>query len=230
MRISADDHAGRAGDRPAHRGRPRGRRACRGGLAGLTTHATAATGFRPPIVNAFAGRVRTIDPTDIVSPFGAESDQLTNYEVGVKGRWLGGHLTANLAGYYIDWKDIQVQANRVSDSIQFATNIGGAESYGLEFEILARPFRGLNVALNGSFNEAKVTELTPTEAAISGAQVGTRLASPHFQGSATVRYDFALSSSVNDAGSARPSPCGQSEPNNTCVTPIVSASLRMSSS
>src|SRR5690606_32074563 len=36
--------------------------------------------------------------------------------------------------------------------------------------------------------------LTPTEAAISGALDGVRLASPRFQGSATVRYDFALSS------------------------------------
>lgn len=174
----------------------------------LTIYATVATGFRPPVVNANAGRVSTIDPNDIVIPFGADSDQLTNYEIGIKGTWLGGALSTNLAAYYIDWRDIQVQANRVSDTLQFATNIGGAESYGVEFEIVARPFRGLNVALNGSFNEAKVTDLTPSEAAISGAEVGTRLASPHFQGSATVRYDFALSASANAWLSANVSHAG----------------------
>ena len=163
----------------------------------LTTYATVSTGFRPPIVNAFAGRVSTIDPNDIVIPPGATSDQLTNYEIGLKGTWLDNRLSTNVAIYYIDWRDIQVQANRVSDSVQFATNIGGAESYGIEFELTARPFEGFNVALNGSLNEAKVNELTPQEAAISGAQLGTRLASPHFQGSATARYDFALSSSTN---------------------------------
>jgi outer membrane receptor protein involved in Fe transport len=156
----------------------------------LTTYATVSTGFRTPVVNARAGLVSTINPNDIVIPDGAKSDSVTNYEVGLKGRWFGGDLTANLAGYYIDWKNIQVQANRVSDSIQFATNIGAAESYGLEFEFMARPLAGLSLALNGSFNEAKVTKLSALEAAISGAEVGTRLASPHFQGSATLRYDF----------------------------------------
>lgn len=158
----------------------------------LTTYATISTGFRTPVVNAFAGRVSTINPNDLVIPDGAKSDSVTNYEIGLKGRWLNGDLTANIAAYYIDWKDIQVQANRVSDSVQFATNIGGAESYGLEYEIAARPVRGLSIALNGSFNRAKVTDLTPVEAAVSGAVPGARLASPRFQGSGTLRYDFGI--------------------------------------
>lgn len=159
----------------------------------LTTYATVSTGFRTPVVNSRAGLAPpAASPNDIVIPDGAKSDSVTNYEVGLKGSWLGGDLTANLAAYYIDWKDIQVQANRVSDSIQFATNIGGAESYGLEFEFLARPFDGLSLAVNGSLNRAKVTDLTPGEAAISGAVPGVRLASPHFQGSSTLRYDFAV--------------------------------------
>ncbi len=163
----------------------------------ITTYATVATGFRAPVVNARAGLASTLDPNDLIIPNGADSDQLTNYEVGLKGRWLGGNLTANLAAYFISWRDIQVQANRLSDQIQFATNVGGAESYGFEFELFARPVRGLSVTLNGSINEAKVTDLTTTEAAISGATVGTRLASPHFQGSATVRYDFPVSDNAN---------------------------------
>ena len=158
----------------------------------ITTYATISTGFRPPVVNAFAGRVSTVDPNDLVIPAGATSDSLTNYEAGIKGRWLGGNLTANIAAYFISWRDIQVQANRLSDQVQFATNIGEAESYGLEFELFARPVRGLSIALNGSINEAKVTELTPSEAAISGTVVGARLASPHFQGSGTVRYEFEI--------------------------------------
>lgn len=158
----------------------------------LTTYATISTGFRTPVVNARAGLVSAINPSDIVIPDGAKSDGVTNYELGIKGRWLGGDLTTNLAAYYIDWKDIQVQANRVSDSIQFATNIGGAESYGLEFEIVARPIQGLSLSFNGSFNRAKVTDLSAIEAAISGAEPGVRLASPRFQGSSTLRYDFSI--------------------------------------
>ena len=85
-----------------------------------------------------------------------------------------------------------MQANRLSDQIQFATNIGAAVSKGIEFEIAARPIPALGFFLNGSFNDAEVTELTAEEAAISGAENGIQLAAPRFQGSATVRYDFAL--------------------------------------
>lgn len=163
----------------------------------LTTYATVATGFRSPVANARAGLVSSLDPTDIVIPDGATSDSLTNYEIGIKGSWLGGDLRANLAAYYIDWKNIQVQANRLSDQIQFATNIGAAVSKGIELEITARPLRGLSLSLNGSYNDSEVTKLTADEAAMSGAEKGIQLASPHFQGSATARYDFALSAKTD---------------------------------
>lgn len=175
----------------------------------LTAYATVATGFRSPVVNARAGLESLVDANDIIIPEGADSDSLTNYEVGLKGNWLDGKLSAAIAIYYIDWRDIQVQANRVSDQVQFATNIGAAVSKGIEFEINARPARGLSLSLNGAFNDAEVTELTPAEAAISGAEEGIQLASPHFQGSATVRYDFALSDTADAFVSANAAHVGK---------------------
>src|SRR5690606_13145097 len=123
-------------------------------------------------------------------PFGAESDELINYELGLKGRWLNGRVAANLALYHIDWNDIQVQANRVSDQVQFATNIGGAYSRGVEFAFMAMPALGWTFMLNAAFNKARVDDLTPEESAISGAVKGARLAGPDFSGSMTVKYDF----------------------------------------
>jgi outer membrane receptor protein involved in Fe transport len=156
----------------------------------ITTYATYATGYRPPIVNARAGAVSLVNPADIIIPQGAESDQLRNYEVGVKGTWFDGRLAANLSAYHIDWSDIQVQANRVSDSVQFATNIGAAISQGLEFEVSVLPIDNLQILLSGAFNDSRISDLSATEAAISGAIEGVQLASPHFQGSATIRYNF----------------------------------------
>lgn len=156
----------------------------------ITTYAAVATGFRAPAVNARAGAVSTIDPDDLVIPYGADSDDLINYELGLKGRWLNGRVAANLALYQVDWNDIQVQANRVSDSIQFATNIGGAYSRGLEFELMAMPSASWRFALNGAINRARVDSLTDEEAAISGAVMGARLAGPEFSGSLTVDYSF----------------------------------------
>jgi iron complex outermembrane receptor protein len=161
--------------------------------ASLTTYATVSTGFRSPVINAQRGQASVVNPNDLIIPNGASSDNLKNYEVGAKGSWLDGRLNSSVAAYLIDWRNIQVQANRVSDSIQFATNIGAARSKGVEFEITAMPLTGLIVGLNGSVNEAKVTKLSPSEAAISGAVVGARLAAPQFQGSLNVNYGFDLS-------------------------------------
>lgn len=156
----------------------------------ITTYAAVATGFRAPVVNAWAGVASTIDPNDIVIPHGADSDKLVNYELGMKGRWLNGRMVANLALYYIDWKDIQVQANRVSDQVQFATNIGGAYSRGLEFELVSVPALGWTIALNGAFNQSSVNRLTPVDAAISGAVKGAQLSGPKFSGSLVAGYNF----------------------------------------
>jgi len=158
----------------------------------ITAYASVSTGFRAPVVNAFAGRPSVVNANDLIIPYGASSDDLTNYELGLKGRWLNGKLTAHLAAYYIDWKNIQVQANRTSDSVQFATNIGAARSKGIEFEIAAVPATGLTIGLNGSVNNAKVTKLSAAEAAISGAVKGARLSSPRFQGSVFAQYWFEL--------------------------------------
>lgn len=174
----------------------------------VTTYAAVATGFRTPVVNARAGAASTIDPTDIIIPFGADSDKLINYEIGVKGRWMDGRLSANIAAYMIDWSDIQVQANRVSDSVQFATNIGGATSKGIEFEVFALPADGWTVALNGAFNQAEVDDLSTIEAAISGAVLGARLAGPEVQGSLRVTRDWQMAPGVDASASVAVSHVG----------------------
>ena len=159
----------------------------------LTTYATVSTGFRPPVVNARAGLPPpAAQPNDITIPAGASSDKLTNYELGLKGSFFENRLTANLAAFYIDWNNIQVQANRVSDAIQFATNIGGAVSKGIELELVARPVEGLRLQASGAYIDARIDDLSPTEAAISGAEDGIRLATPEFQGSATATYSFPV--------------------------------------
>lgn len=162
----------------------------------ITAYAAVATGFRPPIVNARAGAVSALDPTDIVIPAGADSDNLINYEIGVKGNWFDRRLFASIAAYWIDWNDLQVQANRVSDSVQFATNIGEVTSKGIEWEILALPADGWTVAFNGALNESRVTGLTPQEAGFSGAVLDHRLSGPQVSGSLRVTYEWEMQPGV----------------------------------
>lgn len=63
------------------------------------------------------------------------------YEAGAKTRWLDGRLTANLAAFFIDWKDLGVyQIDNVAgsggttNSFSIQVNLGSARSYGLEFD------------------------------------------------------------------------------------------------
>ncbi|MES2445349.1 MAG: TonB-dependent receptor [Pseudomonadota bacterium] len=160
--------------------------------ASLTTYASFSTGFRGPIVNAFAGRASTVNPADIIIPYGASSDNLKSYEVGAKARWLDGRVSVNAAAYYIDWSNIQAQANRVSDSVQFATNIGAAVSKGFEIEMGIIPTKGLSIGFNMAYNDSKITKLSASEAAISGAVLGHRLSAPRLQGSAYIAYAFDI--------------------------------------
>ncbi|MBI1234955.1 MAG: TonB-dependent receptor [Alphaproteobacteria bacterium] len=162
----------------------------------VTLYGTYSTGFRTPVVNARAGSVSTVNPNDIVIPFGADSDEIENFEVGVKGNWFNRRLIANVAAYHINWSNIQVQANRTSDQIQFATNIGGAISQGIEFEVNMTPVEGLNIGANASFNHTEVNDLTASEAAISGAVEGIQLAFPEFQGALYINYSRQLAANV----------------------------------
>lgn len=161
----------------------------------LTTYATFSTGFRAPIVNAFAGRPSLTNPNDIIIPDGASSDDLKSYEIGAKARFLDGRVSINFAAYLIDWSNIQAQANRVSDSVQFATNIGAARSKGFEVEMGVSPGSGFFIGLNAAYNDSKITRLSASEAAISGAVLGHRLSAPRLQGALSVTNNFNLGSS-----------------------------------
>jgi iron complex outermembrane recepter protein len=161
----------------------------------VTTYATFSTGFRAPIVNAFAGRASVVDQNDIIIPNGASSDRLESYEIGAKGRWLDGRVTINLAAYLIDWSNIQAQANRVSDSVQFATNIGAARSKGFEVEMGIVPATDVFIGFNAAYNDSKITSLTAEEAAISGAVLGHRLSAPRLQGAMYTSIGFDLGES-----------------------------------
>ncbi|MDR6850530.1 outer membrane receptor protein involved in Fe transport [Sphingomonas sp. BE123] len=164
--------------------------------AAITTYATFSTGFRAPIVNARAGAASLTDPTDIIIPYGADSDDLKSYELGAKARWLDGRVTMNAALYLIDWSNIQAQANRRSDSVQFATNIGAARSKGFEVEMGIIPAKDVFIGLNAAYNDSKITKLSTTEAVVSGAVLGHRLSAPRLQGAAYISYGFDLGDSA----------------------------------
>jgi len=161
-----------------------------------TFYATASEGFRraqPNGVVGLNGGVSLIDPTDpAIIPTSAAGDTLWNYELGAKTFWFDRRLRANLAAYYIDWKDMQIPLVRSSDQAPYVGNIGKARSIGLEGELEGRPTENLTLGLNFTIQEAKVTELTALQALISGAEKGSPLASPKFKAGLFAKYEWTL--------------------------------------
>lgn len=64
-----------------------------------------------------------------------DSDELTNYEVGVKSTWLDRRLQVNATLFFVDWEDIQVEPRDPAGNIPFTTNGGEAEVNGLEWSV-----------------------------------------------------------------------------------------------
>ena len=104
-------------------------------LSDLMTYANAAQGFKSGGFNAGAPAGKT----------GFDPETSWTYEVGVKKSWLKDRLITNLAAFYLDWRDMQLDVPTGSPGVFFIDNAGSATSKGLELEVTARPVDGLDV-------------------------------------------------------------------------------------
>jgi outer membrane receptor protein involved in Fe transport len=109
----------------------------------------ASTGYQPGGPNIVApGLPRQVD-----------SSMLTSYEFGLKTAFAEQRVLLDLAVYKIDWEDIQVasQVNGISGLV----NGGFATSKGIELSAQYRPFGGLTLGLNGSYNDSDIDQDFP---------------------------------------------------------------------
>ena len=139
---------------------------------GLLFYGNVSKGFRVGQVNANFGP-SAVDPTDYVIPVGYEPDTTINYEAGVKSSFLDGRVTLNLAGFYIDWKNIQIDGTRISDFSTFIANAGSASVKGLEFETRLLPAEGVSLYGTVTVQDGKIDSV-PTNIIVPAA-VGDRL-------------------------------------------------------
>lgn len=89
------------------------------------------------------------------------SDSLWNYELGWKQSLLDRRVTVDTAAYYIDWSDIQVTEFNSTGAFSYEGNASRAAVYGAEAEINWLVTGGLQLALNGAYNDAELTKNEP---------------------------------------------------------------------
>jgi iron complex outermembrane recepter protein len=149
-------------------------------------YAQVARGYRTGFVNIAVGSNSAV-------PY--DSDTLTNYELGLKSYWLDRRLLLNAAAYYIDWQDVQINAQRVINGILFAgiANAGAAQSRGLEVEAIWAPSRRWELSTALAFNDTELTQID--RRFVVNALEGDELpAAPNFTAANTIQYSFDLGS------------------------------------
>ena len=141
-------------------------------------YATARRGYKAGAINSNATNAAVTV---------AEPEKVQDYEVGIKSDFYLGEVPvrANLAGYYTDYRNIQVQVSLpyVVNAIgpgggactQAAFNQGqcagtttenvtlnarSAEIYGAEWELSAKPLPGLTLTWNGSYLRPRYTDFS----------------------------------------------------------------------
>lgn len=165
-------------------------------------YARYATAFKSGVFNA-TGFAR-----DPVNP-----EQVESYEVGLKSDPLP-WLRVNLAGFYTDYRDIQIFARSPdpTNASVVLQNAATAKIYGIEGDLLIRPVRGLSLRASGSLMSAKYDEFRNAQSFVARAGGGntaiiidasgnqlTRV--PEFTGNVGGDYSFdALGGSLTIGG------------------------------
>jgi iron complex outermembrane receptor protein len=156
-----------------------------------SVYATAARGFK-------AGGFNSAAPPGS-DAYGEEHSW--NYEAGMKSDWLGERLSVNLAVFYLDWRDLQVNVPNPLVPAQFyITNAGSATSKGAELELVTRPVAGVDVFGGIGYTNARFGSGSVS----NGAKVGgNRLSNtPDYTADVGVQYARAVSSVATVFGRA----------------------------
>jgi iron complex outermembrane receptor protein len=147
----------------------------------IMVYARLASGYRPGTPNL----------TTLNVPRQSKPDETRNYEIGLKGDFLGHRLSVDTSLYYIDWQDIQIQARDAVTNFVYQTNGSRAKSQGVELSVAARPATGLSIATWYSYNNAVLTRPLPANSPSFGVP-GDRLPlSSRNSGNVSVEQEFA---------------------------------------
>ncbi len=128
-----------------------------------------------------------------------DDESLWNYEAGVKSKFGG--ITVNAAAFYTDISNLQVTADAGSCSSRVVFN-ADAHTMGVEFELSARPAKGLDLSVAGSWVEAQFdeTRLKQNGTVLEGIKEGNRLPSvPNFQVAASAFYTVPVDDEGGEA-------------------------------
>ena len=123
-------------------------------------YATWSQGFRRGGVNALPATEPGIGYNTPPALTHLSPDTADNYEIGAKGT-LGRWLKYSAAAFWIDWHNVQEGLQLTPLVLPASLNIGEATSKGFESEIDALLTSHLEVQLDFTYDQTRLTELNP---------------------------------------------------------------------
>lgn len=128
-----------------------------------TVYAQFATGYR-------AGYGNTPLAVEANAPETVDPENLKNYEVGFKGRLFDNRLFITGALFYMDYKDLQIEApipaalNPFPFTVFYDTNAGKAHTMGFELEAQAQITNEFRLETTVGYTDAVIDDLTLVDA------------------------------------------------------------------
>jgi iron complex outermembrane receptor protein len=122
----------------------------------LMTYASYAWGFK---AGGITGRPTRADAFKAFDP-----ERLITYELGLKSEWLDRRLRLNAAGFFSQYRDIQITRNTTDAQGMFVRveqNAGSGNIMGFEAEAAFAPMRGLNLTAAVGYTQFEFTSLLP---------------------------------------------------------------------
>lgn len=157
----------------------------------LNYHASDSSLFYATVTRGFkSGVINVGSRNDVINP-----EYVWSYELGFKTATADRKLQANVAGFYMDYSDLQVGFVDAS-SVVTTVNAASARNYGVEAELRAKPMQGLTLEVFGTYLNAKYRKFTSGDYRQGFAQVdlaGKNLSNaPEFSFRAGGNYDIPV--------------------------------------
>ncbi|GAB5476159.1 MAG: hypothetical protein Mars2KO_42580 [Maribacter sp.] len=153
----------------------------------MNAYASYAKGYRS---GGFAVRY-VQNALEITQPF--ESEQVNNFELGVKAANASSKLFGNLALFYMDYQDMQIPIILADGSGQITTNAGSSRIFGLEADFAA--YITDRFALSGGFgyNNAEFVDYSFTVGDEVTDRSGEKISTfPEYNGTLAADYYVPL--------------------------------------
>ncbi len=168
----------------------------------MNVYASASRGFRLGGLNDAipTGFCKFLDDLDSLGqykgftpPKNYKSDYVWTYELGFKSMLFDRRLMLNVAAFYNDWYDLQVNRRLTNCGFNFTSNIGRARSIGADLDLKYRITKGLDWTVGLGYADSRVAE---TDVNIGVEKDDRLLFTPEFSGSSSLQYTFNLNQEV----------------------------------